>query len=506
MEVILRLNNIAVVEESNLYRIVPIGDIAKEPAPVRFGRDPKGIPSTGKALLQVVPIRYMQSSDVMKLIAPFLSANAVVIDVPKSNQIIMVDTDANVKRLLQLVEIFDNEQQKKRGPQVFVYPVQNGKAKEIATQLQQIFLMGRSSGEKATTFVTAPQSQSQAMSALPSTQPSARAPSGGEALVSDITRIFSDETLNAVIVLATPEDYEIIKDAIAKIDLVPRQVMIEGMIAQIGLTDKLSLGLAWSINTNAFGLGTTIALNPASLDATKLPGTGLTLVGTDSGGAVRAVISALASQSKAKLLAAPHILVSDNREARIQVGQQVPIPTSETFGTPGVAPQRTIQYKDIGIILKVKPQVNDSGLVSLEIKQEVSTYETISLSSTTQDIILNKTEASTNLVVQDGHTIIIGGLIREDKSKARSGIPWLSKIPIIGYLFGSTIDDETRTEIIILLTPHVVRSQKDAKDLTSDYVGKFTDKGKGGLTKEELLKNGKSGGNSKNSQKIISPP
>jgi general secretion pathway protein D len=230
-------------------------------------------------------------------------------------------------------------------------------------------------------------------------------------------------------------------------------------------------------------------LNSASLDPAKIPGTGLNLIGTDSGNSVRALISALASRSKAKLLAAPHILVSDNREASIQVGQQVPIATSETFGTPGVAPQRTIQYKDIGIILKVKPQVNDSGLVSLEIKQEVSTYSTISLSVGQNDIILNKTEASTSLVVQDGHTIIIGGLIREDTTKTRSGIPWLSRIPVLGYLFGNTVDDESRTEIIILLTPHVIKNMNEAKALTTGFVDKFTEDGKGGVNKKELIKN-----------------
>ncbi|MEI6153060.1 MAG: hypothetical protein WCQ90_03130, partial [Deltaproteobacteria bacterium] len=170
------------------------------------------------------------------------------------------------------------------------------------------------------------------------------------------------------------------------------------------------------------------------------------------------------------------------------------------------APQRTIQYKDIGIILKVKPQVNESGLVSLQISQEVSTYETISLDLTTQSIIINKVEASTSTVVQDGHTIIIGGLIREDKTKSLTGIPWLSKIPIIGSLFGNTIDNESRTEIIILLTPHVVKNQKEAKDLTSDYINKFTDTGKGGITNDELLKSGKLGGIPKNSDEINASP
>ncbi len=483
MEVILRLNGIAVVEESGLYRIIPISDISKEPAAVKLGRDSKSILLSGKALLQVVPIRYMQSSDVLKLLAPFVSTNAVMVDVPMSNQIIIVDTDANIKRLLELVEIFDNEQQKKKGPQVFVYPVQNGKAKDIATQLQQIFLGAKSGADKPIVAVT---SQSQK---IPVQGPQVlRQPSGEEAVVSGITRIFSDETLNAVIVLSTPEDYGIIKDAIAKIDLEPRQVMIEGMIAQIVLKDNLSLGLAWSINTENFGGSpANIKFNASSLDPANFPGTGLRFVGTDSGDAVRAVITALAAQSKAKLLATPHILVSDNREASIQVGQQVPIVTSETFGSTTVAPQRTIQYKDIGIILKVKPQVNDSGLVSLDIKQEISSYETITLSATQKDIILNKTEASTNLVVQDGHTIIIGGLIREDKTKSRTGIPWLSKVPLLGFLFGNTVDDQSRTEIVILLTPHVVKNQNEAKSLTTSFVDKFTEEGKGGINKEELM-------------------
>ncbi|MFH2047497.1 MAG: secretin N-terminal domain-containing protein [Pseudomonadota bacterium] len=485
MEVILRLNGIAVVEESGLYRLVPISNVSKEPSAVQLGRDARSVQLTGQALLQVVPIQYMQSSDVLKLLTPFVSANAVMVDVPMNNHIIIVDTDANIKRLLELVEIFDNEQQKKKGPQVFVYPVQNGKAKDIATQLQQIFLGSKHSAEKNTTFVT-PQSQKDSIQ----NQQIERAHSGEEAVVSNITRIFSDETLNAVIVLSTPEDYEIIKDAIEKIDLVPRQVMIEGMIAQIVLSDNLSLGLAWSINTKKFGGSpANIKFNADSLNLDNFSGSGLGFIGTDSGDAVRAVVNTLMTQSKAKLLAAPHILVSDNREASIQVGQQVPIVTSSTLASSTQPAQQTIQYKDIGIILKVKPQVNDSGLVSLEIKQEVSTYSTIELSAGQKDIILNKTEASTNLVVQDGHTIIIGGLIREDKTDSISGIPWLTNIPLLGFLFGNTEDDRSRTEIIILLTPHVVKNHNESDSITDGIVDRFIDESNKGINKQDLIKN-----------------
>ncbi len=488
MEVILRLNGIGVVEDAGLYRIVPIGDLSKEPSPVSFGRASEKITVTGRALLQVIPIQYLQSSDLLRMLSPFLSTNAVVVDVPKSNQIIVVDTDASVKRIVQLVEIFDSDKLKKRA-EVFVYPVQNGNAKEVSVLLQQIFLSGKGPQEKAARKAPAGQGGSASAPQAPAPPP-VTVTQGTDIFVSDVTKILADEITNTIVILATPEDYTLIRDTIRKIDLIPRQVVIEGVIASVTLTDNLSLGMAAAVKANVFGLDTTIGLNASSLniDPTKPTGSGLSIIGVESGNSVRALITALASDSKAKLLAAPHILVSDNREARIQVGQQVPIVTAETYGTPGIAPQRIVQYKDIGIILKVKPRVNDGGLVALDMSQEVSTFSTITLFASEQQIIINKTEATTNLVVQDGQTIVIGGLIREDKSKSRSGIPFLYKIPIIGWLFGNTDDTDQRTEIIILLTPRVIKSPKDAKVVTSEYIESLSGTSKGGIRKEELIK------------------
>jgi len=522
MEVILRINAIGVVEDNGLYRIVPLSDVSREPSPVSFGRDPSQIPTTGKSVIQVIPIIYLQSTEVVKLIAPFLSANAVVLDVPKSNQIIVVDTDASVRRILTLIDTFDNEKQKKKRATVYVYQVQNGKAKDIANLLNQIYLgarpgmtggttMGTSMAPTTTTGLsgarpgaTPTPGGATTVSALPTpsiAQPSIMGAYGqaSEPLVSPITRIFSDDIINSVIVLATPEDYETIKETIAKIDISPRQVVIEGLIASIIMQDELSLGLAYSmnlqINSGNLSLGGPIGLNTALLTSPpgdKNFGSGFTFLGTDSKGVVRAYINALASDSKAKLLAAPHILVSDNREARIQVGQQVPIITAETYGSTTVAPQRTVQYKDIGIILKVKPQINAGGLVTLEVSQEVSTFETLTLYSNETQIILDKTEASSNLVVQDGQTIIIGGLIREDTTRDGSGIPFLRSIPVLGYLFGNVHRKGTRTELIILLTPHVIRDQREARSITGEYVDNITtlSTGKGGLGKEEIFKSG----------------
>jgi general secretion pathway protein D len=199
--------------------------------------------------------------------------------------------------------------------------------------------------------------------------------------------------------------------------------------------------------------------------------------------------------SRAKILAAPHILVSDNQEASIQVGSQVPLATSTTSyvttatGTAETTSPitSTIQYKDIGIILKVKPQINDSGLVSLELSQEVSSTGDNVVIGGQAFASINKTEALTNLVAQDGETIIIGGLIREDVTKSKDGIPFLSKIPLLGNLFSSVTDNKTRTELIILITPHVVRNEREAVDVTTDYLDKFQDGTKDEVVNKFLL-------------------
>lgn len=473
MEVILRLNGVAIIEESELYRIIPISDLSREPSEIQIGRKILSTELKGKAVLQIVPLNYMQSSDVVKLINPFVSTNAVIVDVPKANHIIMADTDANVQRILRLIEYFDSETKEKTGVRVFVHHVQNTNAKDLVSMLQQIYLGAKAQSTDKTGKTAAPSPATP----LP-TMVSAHT-AGTEGIVSEATKILADEKLNAVVILGTREDYNTIKATIKELDLIPRQVLIEGMIAQIQLTDKLNFGLAFAIknkflNFEAFDL----LFNPATLSDVKTKGAtagGLSAIGIDTGGAVRLVINALATESKAKLLASPHIMVSDNNEARIQVGQQVPIPTSETYGSSVVAPQRTIQYKDIGIILKVKPMINDSGLVSLEISQEVSDYSTIKLYSNEDQIILTKTEATTKLVVKDGQTIVIGGLIQETDKNAKAGLPWLVKIPIIGYLFGNTSKDKDRTELVILLTPHIVKDQEDATSVTDRFIEKFKD-------------------------------
>lgn len=482
MEIIFRLNGVAIVEESGLYRIIPIGGIAKEPAPIRFGKDPDSVELRGTALVQVAPIEFMNSAEMARIILPLLTQGGAVLDVPKKNFLIIADTDANVKRLLQLISMFDESATASLSePKIYVYPLQNSKADHISRILQQV-LLGASvtpSTRRADAPGTTPVAGQRQQQPQPSPMAAQPSMSGAEPLVSPNTKIIADEVANSIVIFASPGDYALIQAAIKQLDTIPRQVMIEAIVASVTLTDNLSFGMRWNLSNdlkisglkpfkNGIDVGGTLGFQGlAPLSAGSFGYTAL------SNGVVRLVIEALATDNKAKILSAPQVLVADNREARIQVGRQIPIATSTTT-TPlsGTVPTNTttstIQYKDTGTILKVKPQINDSGLVSLEISQEVSSAEAQSILGTDQ-FVITKNEISTSMVSQDGQTIIIGGLIDENNTVNKSGIPFLHKIPILGNLFGRTTDNTTRQELIVLLTPRVVRNQADADQMTSEY-------------------------------------
>lgn len=502
METILRINGIGFVEEKGLYRIVPLTDVSKELVYAQVGKDP------GNVAIELFAFKNMNLKESMPDIENMMGLNVQggtvrIVPIQRLNALLVVSsTKEQMDYIRKWIEAFDGMFKEAR-PKVMVYPLQNSKAGHVASMLQSIIGGGGGGGISAPT--PAMPKAAGTTGPLPVTAPAPRtgattvASGGGGSgfLVSPETKIFADEINNTLVILATPADYVFIEETIKKIDVLPRQVVIEGLLARVDLTDNLSFGFSWSLSTdlkisgikpfvNPVNVAGDVQVNPQGFDLTKLPGQGFTFVGRDSKNTLRAVITALAQESKAKILAAPHILVSDNREARIQVGQQIPLATSTTtqpLGSttttttvvPTVASTSTIQYKDIGIILKVKPQINDSGLVSLEVTQEVSSQGADVSIAGQPFASINKTEATTTLVAQDGETIIIGGLIREDVTKSKDGIPWLTKIPLLGNLFGTTTDNTTRAELIILLTPHVIKSTQDAASVTTDYVDKYKD-------------------------------
>lgn len=280
-------------------------------------------------------------------------------------------------------------------------------------------------------------------------------------------RIIADEENNALIILATPEDYARIEGAIRRLDTMPLQVLIEASIVEVILADELRYGIEWYFeNNDIFGDKTGIGqldLGDGGIGAIA-PGFSYQIV--DAVGQVRFVLNALAEESLLNVLSSPSLMVLDNREAEIRVGDQVPVRT-EAATTEGGVIIESVQFKDTGVLLTVKPRVNVGGLVTMEISQEVTNVGDVDPATGQRTFLQRKINSA--VAVGSGETVVLGGLITENKVVAESGIPVLYKIPVIGKLFGTTQDNTRRTELLVLITPRVLDDDRDAMRILDEF-------------------------------------
>jgi len=290
--------------------------------------------------------------------------------------------------------------------------------------------------------------------------------SAGSGTLRGEINITADETRNALIVEAIPSDYRVIEDLLNQIDVLPRQVLIEVVIADISLDKSTEMGIEWTYVKGPGSLST--SLLDASLGTTGFKYT-IGLADRWS-----SALNFLATEGKVDIVSAPSVLASDNKEAKIDVSREIPVASSEYTYTSSDNPllETSIEYRNTGVILSVTPHINERGLVTMEVSQEVSElgpYVNVGGSeypSFTQRIV------NTNLTVKHAQTIVIGGLIRESKSDDSSGAPWLVDIPIIRYLFGKETKRDKKTELIILITPHVIISLEDVDAVTEEFKSK----------------------------------
>jgi len=273
-----------------------------------------------------------------------------------------------------------------------------------------------------------------------------------------------DDTNNALVILATPQQYASIQDALQLLDVRPLQVFLEAAIAEVTLNDKLQFGVQYFINGGGNGQ-VTLADNSAGVVGPTFPGFSYLLAASN----IKIALNALSTVSHVEVLSSPELMVLNNQPATLQVGDQVPILTQQSQSTiDSNAPLvNTIQYQNTGVILKVTPRVNRSGEVMMDISQEVSGVSTETSSSIQSPTIAERKIAS-SVVVQDGETIALGGLISHNIDQTRSGIPFLSQLPLLGQFFGDTDNSRQKTELIVLLTPHVVDNLEKARAVTEE--------------------------------------
>ncbi|MBV9509602.1 MAG: type II secretion system protein GspD, partial [Caulobacteraceae bacterium] len=382
--------------------------------------------------------------------------------------------------------------------QLFVYKVQNGRSSDLAKVLAIAFgqtngsahpeQLGLQDVEKSSPVIgSGPPTAANGASGGPADSGSAGAQSvpssggngassenGGDqtAVATDLTvgqlsvRITSDETNNAVLVYATPRDYAVVEEALRKLDVPPYQVMIEAAITEVTLTDQLQYGLQ-ALYHNKY---TSVGLTQSTTSATPIqnfPGFSALYAGKT----ISAALNTLEGLTKVKVISAPKVMVLNNQTASIEVGQEVPILTGTATSvlTSSAPVVNSVDYRDTGIILRVTPRVNSSGEVLLDMAQEVSAVVAGSSTTTINSPTISTRKIATSVAIQDGEVIALGGLISDNRNDVASGLPYLSRIPVLGpLLFGNINNNDTRTELVVLLQPTVVRNVDDGRAVTDE--------------------------------------
>jgi general secretion pathway protein D len=595
---ILDVNGLAAVKSGNLYRIIPKEGAPQSSIRTVVGREADPSRSGDEVLTQLIPLQYISAADAVNLLRPFVPQQGGISAHRETNLLIITDTAANIRRVLDIVKLVDVEvavddlqiiplrhsdaqelaqllnqmfstgrlrtgvgavapgvptppppvpgapvapgippspttptadrplivaerrsnslvvHARKAemetirkliekldvdiygGQRVFIYFVENTKAKDLAATLDAIY--GRPGRTGVQT--TQPRVPSQTPGGLPTgglTTPPPLPPIGpgpapfpfgpipqGEAaaVITDL-RFIADEITNAIIVTTYPRLWRDIEETIKKLDRMARQVLIEVLAAEVTLTDDTKLGIEWALRSGKFTFTNT---QNAAGTLPSLPPQGIIPGGGSLGGGLAlpvgfnmftfaadkfiAALNALASENKVNVLSSPSIMTSENKKAIINVSTSVPIVTSQQVpvsagGSTGNSITQAVEYKDAGIILTVTPRIGEQGTVALDIKQEVNEVglpEPPPINSPR----FTKREAETSVVLLNNQTLVLGGLIQNKRTFIRTGIPLLNRIPVLGYLFGSTEEKIEKTELLLLVTPRVVGTAMDAARVT----------------------------------------
>jgi general secretion pathway protein D len=381
------------------------------------------------------------------------------------------------------------------GRRVFIYYAENAKSKDLASTLNAIYGARETvpTASPSTPTSRAPGQPAPAPAPAPTAGPGGPigGPSSGSAVGSDglvegQVRFIADETTNAIIVTTFPRNWAEIESTIRQLDRMPRQVLIEVLVAEITLTDDFRFGVDWalrspiraaqqSINPDTPTI-TSPSLSIPPAVALALPAAGLTglAVGTKE---FFAMVNTLASDNRINVLSSPHVMTTENKKAVINVSDSIPIVTSQQVPIGGTTTQtatnttsvvgtQSVEYRDAGVILTVTPRIGEKGTVALDIKQEVNDIGNAEPPTGSRRII--KREAETSVVLVNNQTLVLGGLIRERTSTEDRGIPMLKDIPLLGYLFGAKVRTTNKTELLIVITPRVIGTPLDAARVTEE--------------------------------------
>ena len=547
------------VRRERLLRVVALEDARVESVPVRYGNDPARMGNSDTVVTQIIPIRYAAVEELAGDIANLIDTEyAVFAPNESSNSLILTDTEANVRRIAEIIRAVDQSISSVRDVRVF--RLSYADASSTASLIESIFdqgpseedLIGRAvqrrfgggggrrgggGGEEGggegegvqASGVTARadnRTNSVVVSAAPELMPNIESvimeldsdttsresvfvyevknlqatdlaevmnqllsdagntsegqrnnrnnrnnnENGGNegptpvaslsgadsvSLVGQV-RIVANEESNSLMILTAERNFERVEEILMELDQPLPQVLIRVLIVEVTLDDSLDVGVEWQ----ALDLSGTLQSLGTDFDVAAASGG---LVGTllDAGD-FTATIRLLQETGKLDVLSRPYILASDNQQAEINIGQEVPFITNSRQIDEGNT-LNTIEYRDIGILLDVTPQVNSAQQVTLDISQTLSalTGTTVPISENLDAVVVANREANTRVVVGDGQTIVIGGLMQDQFTETQEKVPVLGDIPWVGYLFRRTQTTKNKTELLIFLTPEIITSPEE---------------------------------------------
>ena len=518
--------NLYVEEKAGALYILSKAPEPKQPFDIRVGRE---IPESPAQVLQVVPLRYIKPPEIEALLKEMYKTNIQIRPYPRENVLLLYGQASQARQIIEFIETFDVPylQERKialfkltywqmdefvkqisqifegmgfsiarspKDPGILLIPIKPlGSILAVAPDEKSLSYLlywkerldtPEAAGAEERPFVYTPRytKASDLVKSIknlygimpaPPTTPSTPAPAAPVApgrpaplAASTALKISSDDYKNLIMVVTSPSGYKNILSLLMELDVPPRQVLIEATVAELTLRDELKYGLEWFFRNKMLKGDYTLQ----TLFSVPTGGPGLVYQFISDSGKFNVAINAFALDDKVNILSTPRLMVLDNQEATIQVGTDIPIITGEvtagdvTQAQPSIL--RNIQYRNTGVILRVKPTINTEGLLTLNISQEVSEMGSNPPGINSPTILMRR--INTTVVASQGETIVLGGLISESKGFTVSKIPLLGDIPLLGILFKTTSKDDKKTELIIFLKPTIITNIDQAAKITND--------------------------------------
>ncbi len=539
---ILQVNGMTVVPHGRFLKIVDSAGVAGNGSPIYSRGAP--IPNSDDFITRLYRTRYVSAEEAAALLGKFKSKEGDISTYPTGNLLVITDTGSQIRRLVRILEEVDVGG---AGQQMWIEPINHGSAEEMADRINDLFEVSEGTGglskviadEQTNSIIVVGNDDAykkllQVLSKLDSRggdtgavhvlplqhavaqelsktlqqmlsgnkggkKGKKKSGDGGGMFEGEVA-VTPDQATNSLVVSSSPRDFAQLRLVVQRLDQPRRQVFIEAVIMDVGVSNNLDFGVSWhggaqptvggktSTVLGGFNAGNSLAFpfDPSALQGLAAGMRGPDLEGTSGLGplglsipAFGVVLSAMASSGRGNVLATPHVIATDNVSAEISVGENIPLQTNAAGGNFGglaaaaaaggqggnlgslLGGFGNAQRQDVGNKVKVTPHINESDQVRLEIEQESSAAG--APTGALGVVPITKRTAKTTVVVKDQQTIVIGGLMKDEFVTSKDKVPILGDIPILGFLFSKTSTQTRKTNLLLILTPHVIREQEDLR-------------------------------------------